>query len=324
MSSATLSPVSPWAMRYLNRLFVSSAPPNPLNIRIVHGRPRYIVGWMPRVNGYSPGAPRSFPGSNAGTSRGVYSRWTGINEVVVNSFFRSGTLSRERLSAPFSHAFTRSRRASSGSFPMGSSFEYGGRLYNLRPGPFAFSASHVALNREGKATHADSGDHGSVCADLNTTLFGADRLSMPAGIASHGVLARPPMGSIPGSRHPPRGGRPERPEAGAAGPGQGRAAGGARRPFRPRRHRQMEEEGPRLQGRAPQALGRVTGGLLLRNVCSDRAPRQEGLPPLLGEGFGDVGMESRRTPPVRPEGARRGGSPTPLRAVPGRVPRTLG
>src|SRR3990170_40280 len=83
------------------------------------GRPRYIVGWMPRVNGYSPGAPRSFPGSNAGTSRGVYSRWTGINEVVVNSFFRSGTLSRERLSAPFSHAFTRSRRASSGSFPMG-------------------------------------------------------------------------------------------------------------------------------------------------------------------------------------------------------------
>src|SRR3990172_12525848 len=133
MSSATLSPVSPWAMRYLNRAFVSSAPPNPLNIRIVHGRPRYIVGWMPRVNGYSPGAPRSFPGSNAGMSRGVYSRWTGMNEVVVNSFFRSGTLARERLRGPFSQVFTRSRRASSGSFPMGFSVEWDWRLYNLRP-----------------------------------------------------------------------------------------------------------------------------------------------------------------------------------------------
>ena len=28
---------------------------NPAYCRIVHSRPRYIVGWMPRVNGNSPG-----------------------------------------------------------------------------------------------------------------------------------------------------------------------------------------------------------------------------------------------------------------------------
>src|SRR2546426_8480371 len=57
MSNATLRPVSPWAIRYLNRRFVSSALPNPANIRIVHSRPRYMVGWMPRVNGKPPGVP---------------------------------------------------------------------------------------------------------------------------------------------------------------------------------------------------------------------------------------------------------------------------
>ena len=44
MSNATLRPVSPCSMRYLNRRFVSSALPYPANIRIVHRRPRYIVG----------------------------------------------------------------------------------------------------------------------------------------------------------------------------------------------------------------------------------------------------------------------------------------
>src|SRR2546425_12116551 len=57
MSDATLSPVSPWSIRYLNRRFVSSALPYPENIRIVQRRPRYIVGWIPRVYGNSPGTP---------------------------------------------------------------------------------------------------------------------------------------------------------------------------------------------------------------------------------------------------------------------------
>ena len=33
--------------------------------RIVHSRPRYIVGWMPRVYGKSPGNPRSSSGSQS-------------------------------------------------------------------------------------------------------------------------------------------------------------------------------------------------------------------------------------------------------------------
>src|SRR5262245_4916167 len=43
------------ASRYLNRLFVSSALPNPANCRIVHSRERYPWGKRPRVYGNSPG-----------------------------------------------------------------------------------------------------------------------------------------------------------------------------------------------------------------------------------------------------------------------------
>ncbi len=45
--------------RYLNRLFVSSADPNPANCRMVHRRVLYPCGNRPRVNGYCPGAGRS-------------------------------------------------------------------------------------------------------------------------------------------------------------------------------------------------------------------------------------------------------------------------
>ena len=37
------------ASRYLNRLFVSSAEPNPANCRMVHSRVRYPCGKSPRV-----------------------------------------------------------------------------------------------------------------------------------------------------------------------------------------------------------------------------------------------------------------------------------
>ena len=42
----------------------SAAEPNPANCRIVHSRPRYIVGWVPRVNGNSAGKPSSVEGSH--------------------------------------------------------------------------------------------------------------------------------------------------------------------------------------------------------------------------------------------------------------------
>ena len=53
------SPVCPWEIRCLKRSLVCSAVPKPEYWRIVHSRPRYIVGWMPRVYGNSPGKPSS-------------------------------------------------------------------------------------------------------------------------------------------------------------------------------------------------------------------------------------------------------------------------
>ena len=51
-----------------NRALVSSAVPNPAYWRIVHRRPRYIVGWMPRVKGGSPGRPADAAASRARSS----------------------------------------------------------------------------------------------------------------------------------------------------------------------------------------------------------------------------------------------------------------
>src|ERR1051326_5070852 len=62
-SNATEGPVCPRSSRNLYRRLVSSAVPNPENCRIVHSRPRYIVGWMPRGNG-------QIPGRSAGAPRG--------------------------------------------------------------------------------------------------------------------------------------------------------------------------------------------------------------------------------------------------------------
>ena len=50
----------------LNRQFVSSAVPNPANIRIVHSFDRYIEAYGPRVYGYCPGnSPSSGPYTGA-------------------------------------------------------------------------------------------------------------------------------------------------------------------------------------------------------------------------------------------------------------------
>ena len=66
---------------------VSSAVPKPANWRIVHSRPRYMLGYTPRVNGYSPGSPIA---SGAGTSASVYSGRIGSPLSVVNDVGRSG------------------------------------------------------------------------------------------------------------------------------------------------------------------------------------------------------------------------------------------
>ena len=49
MSKATDTPCCPCSSRWRKRRLVSSTPANPANWRMVHGFPRYPVGWMPRV-----------------------------------------------------------------------------------------------------------------------------------------------------------------------------------------------------------------------------------------------------------------------------------
>ncbi len=49
IEGAPRGPSAPAASRYLKRALVSSAVPNPANMRMVHGLPRYMVGWTPRV-----------------------------------------------------------------------------------------------------------------------------------------------------------------------------------------------------------------------------------------------------------------------------------
>src|SRR2546426_1074116 len=51
-------------------------------MRIVHSRPRYIVGWMPRVKGNSPGAPRPSYPFLLMRSSGVYWPFTGLLHVL--------------------------------------------------------------------------------------------------------------------------------------------------------------------------------------------------------------------------------------------------
>ena len=62
MSNAVDNPSPPARMISLNRQLVSSAVPNPANIRIVHSFERYIEACGPRVYGYWPGnSPSSGP-----------------------------------------------------------------------------------------------------------------------------------------------------------------------------------------------------------------------------------------------------------------------
>ena len=69
-SKAVERPVCPWDSRNLKRSLVWRGVPKPANMRIVQGRPRYIVGCTPRVNGNCPGKPRSDESSEPDIGRG--------------------------------------------------------------------------------------------------------------------------------------------------------------------------------------------------------------------------------------------------------------
>src|SRR2546429_13094 len=77
-------PVAPRSSSIRYRLLVSAAVAKPASWRIVHGLVRYIPGWIPRVNGYSPGRPTrsSRPGA---TSPGPAAAGSGIPAAVVRS-----------------------------------------------------------------------------------------------------------------------------------------------------------------------------------------------------------------------------------------------
>ena len=88
-SKATESPGCPCASRYRKRAFASVAVPKPAYWRMLQRRPRYIVGWMPRVNGGRPGSPSSRSASCPARSSAVYSGATGMPLPVSKSSFRS-------------------------------------------------------------------------------------------------------------------------------------------------------------------------------------------------------------------------------------------
>src|SRR6478736_1413614 len=88
MSNAVERPVWPCSSRYRKRSLVSSAVPNPANCRIVHNRPRYMLGYTPRVNGNSPGNP-ILASTSPGRSASVYNARIGSPDSVVNETSRS-------------------------------------------------------------------------------------------------------------------------------------------------------------------------------------------------------------------------------------------
>ena len=81
MSNAVDSPSPPDRMISLNRQLVSSAVPNPANMRIVHSFDRYIDAYGPRVYGYWPGNS---------PSSGPYTGSSGMPDIVWKSTSRTG------------------------------------------------------------------------------------------------------------------------------------------------------------------------------------------------------------------------------------------
>src|SRR5690606_19542661 len=81
-SNATLRPVTPCDSKYRYRRLESAAVANPAYWRMVHGRPRYIVGWIPLVKGNRPGRPMSRSGSHAARSAAVRNRRGGAGSLI--------------------------------------------------------------------------------------------------------------------------------------------------------------------------------------------------------------------------------------------------
>src|SRR3989441_46702 len=94
----------------LEALIVSSGVPNPANWRIVHSRPRYMLGCGPRVYGNCPGNPRSrwyFSTSaslGSPASAGVSKSGIGMPESVWNPGWRMGLFCAARARSVLRHS----------------------------------------------------------------------------------------------------------------------------------------------------------------------------------------------------------------------------
>src|SRR2546428_373031 len=182
-----------------HRRLGSSAPPNRANIRIVHSRPRYMVGWMPRVNGKPPGLPSrssAFPA----TSSGVYNLLTGRPEVVMNSLRRSGSASSASRRVVSCHRFnssSRTFRSSSCRMNALRAFNWPDairRLWPLTGRSSTRRSSWRALGRLARRSRRSS------------------RTCRGPGTRTQAAWTKPPPWSLPGGRRGPSCFRARRPE----------------------------------------------------------------------------------------------------------------
>src|SRR3954452_11606525 len=147
---------------------------------MVQKRDRYMVAWTPRVNGNSPGRPRSVVGSQSPRLAGVETSSPGSSDVVTNASRRSGD-------APTALARVVDRhRATASSGPVRSPFS-----------PMASSSlldddEHVADLHRGADGGADAGD-GSLPGGEDLVLH-LHRLDGEQPLAcSHGISRRDPQ-----------------------------------------------------------------------------------------------------------------------------------
>jgi len=133
MSKAVESPLTPCSSRYLKRRLVSSGDPNPANWRIVQSRPRYMVGWVPRVKGKRPGSPTSRRSSAPVRLAASSTSGMGMPESVARRALRRGTFPRAWASSSAVHCSRSDSTFASSSRDQGIDLHYPGPVESERP-----------------------------------------------------------------------------------------------------------------------------------------------------------------------------------------------
>ena len=119
MSKAVERPLTPCSSRYLKRRLVSSGEPKPANWRMVQSRPRYMVGWVPRVKGKRPGSPTSRRSSAPARVEASTRSGMGMPESVAKRALRRGSRASTAASSPAVQLSRSARTACSSSRDQG-------------------------------------------------------------------------------------------------------------------------------------------------------------------------------------------------------------